>query len=369
MKIGLIKEIKDSENRVGLTPDGVHQLITDGHRVYVERSAGRGSGFSDDDYVRCGAELCDVATAWDSDLVVKVKEPLPAEYPYLREQMVFTYFHLAAVSPALTRELLERRTTAIAYETVENAAGKLPLLAPMSAVAGNMAASVGSYYLARPAGGKGTLLGRVLGSTYGKAIVIGDGVVGLHAAHVVAGIGAQLVIFGRHPERESVLKRDVSPSLRYLPSEPEQIARELRDADLVVGAVLVRGGRAPHVVSEAMVKDMQAGSVIVDVSVDQGGCIATSHPTTHSEPVFKLHGVTHYCVANMPGAYPRTSTLALTGATLPYVRRLAADGLGSLHADAGLMRGLNTYQGHITCQAVADALGMDACYRSFAELA
>ena len=369
MKIGLIKEIKDSENRVGLTPEGVRQLITDGHRVCVERSAGRGSGFSDDDYLRSGAELCDVASAWDSDLVVKVKEPLAAEYPYLREQMVFTYFHLAAVSPALTRELLDRRTAAIAYETVENAAGKLPLLAPMSAVAGNMAASVGNHYLARPAGGKGTLLGRVLGSSYGKVVVIGDGIVGLHAAQVASGIGAQLVIFGRHPERESVLKRDVSPSLRYLPSEPEQIARELRDADLVVGAVLVRGGRAPQVVSEAMVRDMQAGSVIVDVSVDQGGCIATSHPTTHSEPVFELHGVTHYCVANMPGAYPRTSTLALTGATLPYVRRLAADGLGSLHADAGLMRGLNTYQGHITCQAVADALGMDACYRSFAELA
>jgi alanine dehydrogenase len=368
MKIGLIKEIKDRENRVGLTPDGVRQLIEDGHRVTVERGAGSGSGFSDDDYVRNGAEMVDVASAWDSDLVVKVKEPLPAEYPYLREQIVFTYFHLAGVTPALTRELLEQRTTAIAYETVENAAGKLPLLAPMSGVAGNMAVSIGNHYLARPAGGKGMLLGEVLGRVYGKVVVIGDGVVGLHAARVVAGIGAHLVIFGRHPEREAALKRDISSKLRYFRSESDDVARELRDADLVVGAVLIRGGRAPHVVSEAMVRGMQSGSVIVDVSVDQGGCIATSHPTTHSEPVFSVHGVTHYCVANMPGAYPRTSTLALTGATMPYVRKLATDGIGALSADAGFERGLNTYQGCITCEAVADALGMDKHYRAFAEL-
>ena len=369
MKVGLIKEIKDRENRVGLTPDGARQLIEDGHRVCVERGAGSGSGFSDDDYVRLGAELGDAASAWDADLVVKVKEPLPAEYPYLREQMVFTYFHLAGATASLTRTLLERRTTAIAYETVENAAGKLPLLAPMSGVAGNMAVTIGNHYLGRPAGGKGMLLGEVLGSAYGKVVVIGDGVVGLHAAHVVAGMGAQLVVFGRHPERETALKRDISPALNYLRSAPDRIARELRDADLVVGAVLVRGGRAPHVVSEAMVKAMQTGSVIVDVSVDQGGCIATSHPTTHSEPVFNVHGVTHYCVANMPGAYPRTSTLALTGATLPYVRKLATDGVAALHADVGFMRGLNTYRGHITCQAVADALGLEAHYRAVAELA
>lgn len=369
MKIGLIKEIKNMENRVGLTPDGVRRLIGDGHAVRVERGAGVGSGFVDDDYAQAGAELVDAPVAWDSDLVVKVKEPLPAEYPYLGGQIVFTYFHLAGVTPTLTERLLERKTTAIAYETVEDVAGRLPLLAPMSGVAGDMAVTMGSYYLARPNGGKGMLLGDVLGKAYGKVVVIGDGVVGLHAAHVAAGMGAQLVIFGRHPEREATLQQDISPTLRYLRSEPDAVAEQLRDADLVVGAVLIRGGRTPHVVSEAMVEGMQPGSVIVDVSIDQGGCVATSHPTTHSDPVFRKHEVTHYCVANMPGAYPRTSTLALTHATLPYVHRLAAEGIDALRGDAAFARGLNSYHGFVTCEAVAEALGMASRYRAFAEIA
>lgn len=368
MKIGLIKEIKDRENRVGLTPDGARLLAGDGHRVRVERGAGVGSGFSDDAYLVAGAELVDAASAWDSDLVVKVKEPLSAEYDYLRDQIVFTYFHLAGVTPALTRQLLERGTTAIAYETVEDAVGRLPLLAPMSGVAGSMSVTVGNHYLASPAGGKGMLLGEVLGHAYGKVVVIGDGVVGQHAARVAAGLGAQLVIVGRHPEREAALRASLSPTLRYVRSGPDGVARELRDADLVVGAVLIRGGRTPHVVSEAMVGDMQPGSVIVDVSVDQGGCVETSRPTTHSEPVFSVHGVTHYCVSNMPGAYPRTSTLALTNATLPYVRRLATAGTAALVADAGFQRGVNTYRGSITCEAVASALGMRAQYLPFAEV-
>ncbi len=367
MKIGLIKEIKDMENRVGLTPDGVRRLTDDGHVVCVECGAGVGSGFADDDYVKAGAELVDAPAAWDCDLVVKVKEPLPAEYPYLRDQMVFTYFHLAGVIPKLTDRLLEQQTTAIAYETVEDVAGKLPLLAPMSGVAGNMAVTMGSFYLARPNLGKGMLLGDVLGEAYGKVVVIGDGVVGLHAARVAAGMGARLVIFGRHPEREATLQQDISPSLRYLRSEPDLVAHQLRDADLVVGAVLIRGGKTPHVVSEAMVKDMQTGSVIVDVSIDQGGCVATSHPTTHSDPVYQVDGVTHYCVSNMPGAYPRTSTLALTNATLPYVRRLATDGIEALRSDAGFARGVNTYQGYVTCAAVADALGLSSRHRAFSD--
>ena len=368
MRIGLIKETKDQENRVGLTPDNARRLVEGGHAVCVERGAGIGSGFSDDDYVQVGARLVAAPEAWDSDLVVKVKEPLAPEYPYLRDQTVFTYFHLAGVTPRLTARLLEQHTTAVAYETVEDAAGKLPLLAPMSGVAGNMAVTMGSYFLARPNQGKGMLLGNVMGHAYGKVVVIGDGVVGRHAARVAAGMGAQLVIFGRHPEREAALRRDISPTLRYLRSEPDQIAEQLRDADLVVGAVLIRGDKAPHLVTETMVKDMQAGSVIVDVSVDQGGCVATSHPTTHSDPVFQVHGVTHYCVTNMPGAYPRTSTLALTKATFPYVERLASDGVGALRGDQAFARGVNTYGGFVTCAPVADALDLGARFRPFAEL-
>lgn len=364
MKIGLIKEIKDKENRVALTPEGVRGLVDLGHQVQVEQGAGLGSGFADDDYRLAGARLVLAKQAWDSDLVVKVKEPLATEYPYLREQIVFTYFHLAGVTPTLTATLLERHTTAIAYETVEDSAGRLPLLAPMSGVAGNMAVTMGSYYLGRPQNGKGMLLGDVLGHPYGKVVVIGDGVVGRHAARAAAGMGAQVVMFGRHPAREAALKRDISPTICYLRSEPDAIAQELRDADLVVGGVLIRGAKAPRLVSEAMVKAMQPGSVIVDVSIDQGGCVETSHPTSHSDPVFQLHGVTHYCVANMPGAYPRTSTLALTGATLPYVQRLAENGLEALRLDAGLARGVNTLLGYVTCEAVASDLGMMANYRA-----
>ena len=368
MKIGLVREIKDKENRVGLTPDGVRGLVEAGHRVQVELGAGLGSGFTDEDYRHAGADLGSAAAAWDCELVVKVKEPLPGEYAFLRDQIVFTYFHLAGVSPTLTEKLLQRHTTAIAYETVEDDRGSLPLLAPMSGVAGNMAVTLGGYYLARSNGGKGMLLGDVLGRTYGRVVIIGDGVVGRHAARAASGMGAGVVIFGRHPQREAALQRDISPKIRYLRSEPAAIGQQLRDCDLLVGAVLIRGAKTPHVVSESMVKAMQPGSVIVDVSIDQGGCIETAHPTTHSDPVFERHGVIHYCVANMPGAYPRTSTLALTGATQAYVHRLAAGGTETLRGDPAFAAGVNTHAGYVTCRAAAEGLGMMSRYRSFFDL-
>jgi alanine dehydrogenase len=369
MKIGLVRELKDRENRVGLTPDGVRVLGEEGHQILVEQGAGLGSGFADEDYRRAGADLGSASAAWDSELVVKVKEPLPAEYAFLRDQIVFTYFHLAGVAPRLTEALLERHTTAVAYETVEDGQGRLPLLAPMSGVAGNMAVTMGAYYLAQPNGGKGMLLGDVLDRSYGKVVIIGDGVVGRHAARAASGMGAEVLIFGRHPEREAALQHEISSGIRYLRSEPDAIAAQLSNADLVVGAVLIRGAKAPHLVTEAMVKAMQPGSVIVDVSIDQGGCIETAHPTTHSHPVFELHGVVHYCVANMPGAYPRTSTLALTGATLSYVHRLAASGIEALRTDPAFAKGVNTYGGFITCRAVAEGLGLVSRYRSFSDLA
>jgi alanine dehydrogenase len=304
--------------------------------------------------------------AWDTELVLKVKEPLEQEYGFLRDQMVFTYFHLAGVTATLTEALLDRGTTAIAYETVEDEQDRLPLLAPMSAVAGNMAVTMGNYYLARPSGGKGMLLSRIFEQRYGKVVVIGDGVVGRHSARVADAMGAQVVVVGRHADRVPELQRAISADIRFALSEEQSIAAELRDADLVVGAVLQRGGRAPRVVTEPMVEAMQPGSVIVDVSIDQGGCVATSRPTTHSAPVYEKHGVLHYCVANMPGAYPRLSTIALTSATLPYALRLARDGLAALRADPGFARGLNTHAGWISCQAVAEALELGDRFRPFA---
>jgi len=365
MKIGVPKEIKAQENRVALTPAGARALSREGHEVLVERGAGAGSGFSDADYAAAGALPGDAAAAWDSELVLKVKEPVAQEYALLREQLLFTYLHLAGVAAELTDALLAANTTAIAYETVEDPQGRLPLLAPMSAVAGNMAVTVGNYYLARFNHGKGMLLARLFGERYGKVLVIGDGVVGRHSARIADAMGAHVHIAGRHPDRVPELQREISADLRFVLSEPGNLAAELRDADLVIGAVLQRGARAPRVVTEEMVRGMQAGSVIVDVSIDQGGCIETAHPTTHSAPVYERHGVIHYCVTNMPGAYPRLSTLALTAATLPYALRLAAAGSDALRTDPGFARGVNTHAGHITCRAVAEALGRVDRFREF----
>ena len=366
MKIGVPKEIKENENRVALTPDGAQTLIAAGHSVLVQSGAGAGSGFADDDYAKAGAQLVSVENAWESDLVLKVKEPLEQEYQHLGEQLVFTYFHLAGVSRTLTEALLEHRTTAIAYETVEDGQGKLPLLAPMSAVAGNMSVTMGNYHLAQFNNGKGILLSRIFNRRYGKVVVIGDGVVGRHAAHVADALGANVYVVGRHRERIPDLQREISADIHFVLSEADNIATELRDADVVIGAVLRRGGRAPHVVSEAMVRDMQPGSVIVDVSIDQGGCIETSHPTTHNAPVYEKHGVIHYCVANMPGAYPRLSTFALTGATLPYALKLAEHGLEALREDPAFAKGVNIHDGNITCRAVAEALQLMDRYEPFA---
>jgi alanine dehydrogenase len=365
MKIGVPRETKENENRVALTPAGAHSLASAGHTVLVQQGAGTGSGFSDREYAQAAARLVPVDAAWDTDLVLKVKEPLPPEYGHLRGQMLFTYLHLAGVAPSLTEALLRRGTTAIAYETVEDPQGRLPLLAPMSAVAGNMAVTVGNFYLARCNGGKGMLLARIFGQGFGKVVIIGDGVVGRHSARAAAALGARVSLLGRHAERAAELRREICGDLDFLLSNPANIAAQLRDADLVVGAVLHRGGRAPQVVTEAMVADMQPGSVIVDVSIDQGGCVATSRPTTHADPVYLAHGVLHYCVANMPGAYPRLSTLALTQATLPYARRLADRGISALNADPGFARGVNTYQGRITCRPVAKALDRMTQYTPF----
>jgi alanine dehydrogenase len=364
MRIGVPRETKDHESRVGLTPHGVAALRGRGHEIVVERGAGAGCGFADADYAAAGAVLGDAAQAWDRDLVIKVKEPLDAEYPRLRGQIVFTYFHLAGAPLQLSEALLASRTTAIAYETIEDARGGLPLLAPMSAVAGAMAPLVAAYYLAKFNGGRGTLLSTVLGGSHGKVVIVGDGVVGRHACDAASGLGAAVVVLGLSPQRAREFERP-GARVRYLASTAENLVRELRDADVLIGGVLRRGARAPHVVSEEMVQQMPAGSVIVDVSIDQGGCVETSRPTSHSHPVFVAHGVTHYCVTNMPGAYPRTSTLALTEATLPYALTLADHGIAAAAEDPGLAKGVNTYAGRVTYRAVADALDLTELYTDF----
>jgi alanine dehydrogenase len=367
MKIGVPKELKDHELRVGLTPDGAGALAADGHEVIVEHGAGVGCGFADADYVARGAQAGDAAAAWKCDLVVKVKEPIEAEYGRFAGQILFTYLHLAGAPPSLTRALLASDTTGIAYETVEDDRGRLPLLAPMSAIAGSMAPLVGAYYLAASQGGRGTLLGTVLGERHGEVTIVGDGIVGRHACDVASALGTRVEIFGITPERAPEFERP-GTAVRYVSSTPDRLARRMPETDLLIGAVLNVGARSPHVVTEAMVASMPRGSVIVDVSIDQGGCVATSRPTTHSNPTFVAHGVTHYCVTNMPGAYPRTATLALTAATLPYVRRIAAGGLDAVLRDPRLAQGVNTRGGFVTYAAVADALGLRDRYREIAAI-
>lgn len=365
MQIGVPREIKADEYRVALTPAGAAALVRGGHRIAIEIGAGAGSGFADADYEAAGAHLVDQAGAWSADLVLKVKEPIPEEYPRLGKQLLFTYLHLAGADPLLTRTLLTGGTTAIAYETVEDAHGRLPLLAPMSAVAGHMAITMGAYHLARPVGGRGLLPGRLFDSRFGKVVVIGDGVVGRHSARAAARLGAETLVLGGGLVSQAELTAFIGAEFQLLASTPASVAREIVDADLVVGAVLARGARAPWVITEDMVRTMQPGSVIVDVSIDQGGCVETSRPTTHHEPVFERHGVIHYCVANMPGAYPRLSTLALTDATLPYVLRLADQGLAALRDDPGFAKGLNVADGRVTCRAVAEALGLVERYAAW----
>ncbi len=357
MKIGIPKEIKDKEARVAMTPQGVTKLIQAKHSVFVQSNAGLDSGFSNEQYQAAGANIVSASEAWNSDLIVKVKEPQESEYQYLKQQIVFTFFHLAGVNKSLTKELIKKGTTAIAYESLEDQQGKLPILAPMSAVAGNMAVLMGAYYLAKFNQGNGMQLGTIMNKPYGKVVILGDGVVGQHAAHVASAMGAAVFMAGRHAEKWTALKASL-PTVNFFLSNTENISTHILGADLVIGAVLSRGAKAPKIITENMLKTMALGSVIVDVSIDQGGCFETSRPTTHTDPVFIKHGIVHYCVSNMPGAYPKASTLALTDASLNYVLELANNNINSFLADKGKIKAINTYQGKITAEKVAKDLGL-----------
>ena len=362
MIVGLPKEIKNNEYRVGLTPAGVRALKDAGHRVVVEQHAGEGSGFEDDLYQRAGAMMLGTADeVWQqAEMIVKVKEPVEPEYARMREgQLLFTYLHLAP-APELTQQLLERKVTGVAYETITDRKGTLPLLTPMSEVAGRMAIQVGAQYLEKMQGGRGVLLGGVPGVPAARVVIIGGGVVGTNAAKMAVGLGAQVTIIDNNLDRLRELDDIFLSRITTLASSAYAIHGAISQADLIVGAVLVPGAAAPQLVTRAMLKDVPNGAVIVDVAVDQGGCIETTHPTTHSEPTFYVEGVLHYCVANMPGAVPRTSTFALTNATLPYVLKLAGRGfLDAINSDPGLKEGVNTYAGKLTYEAVAVAQGLE----------
>ena len=363
MIIGCPKEIKPQEGRVGLTPAGVEALVQAGHTVYIEKDAGLNSGFPDEEYIATGAAVlpCAEAVYAIADMIVKVKEPLEEEYELLREgQILFTYFHLAPDAEQ-TEALLKRGIIGIAYETVQLADGSLPLLSPMSEVAGRLAIQTGAHLLESNSGGRGILLGGVPGVERANVVILGGGNVGMNAAKIAVGMGANVTILDLNIKRLAYLEDIFDHKVRTLQSNSYNIARIVRDADLVVGCVLIPGAKTPHLVTEEMVKTMRPGSVLVDVAIDQGGSIATiDRSTTHLDPYFVKHGVIHYSVANMPGAVPRTSTLALTGMTLPYALKIAAMGAeGSCKADPALMKGLNLYKGKLTCKAVADAQGRE----------
>lgn len=355
MIIGVPKEIKDNENRVAITPAGVEMLRQAGHTVLIETGAGVGSGFTDDDYRQAGATIVDTAEeAWTrAELVLKVKEPLPSEYRFFREDLVlFTYLHLAA-EPELTEALVESGMTAIAYETVQLDNGSLPLLTPMSEVAGRMAVQIGAQFLEKTKGGKGVLLGGVPGVAPAEVVIIGGGVVGTNAAKIAMGMGAKVTILDVNPDRLRYLDDLFGARLTTLMSNSYNIARSVAKADLLIGAVLIPGSRAPRLVTEEMVKSMSPGSVIVDVAIDQGGSIETiDRVTSHSHPTYVKHGVVHYAVPNIPGAVPRTSTIALTNVTIPYAVQLATKGvLQAIRDNRALARGVNVMKGHITHEA------------------
>jgi alanine dehydrogenase len=361
VKIGVAKEIKTDEYRVALAPAGARELVQRGHDVTIEVGAGLGSAFADTAYEAAGARIASVDEIWaDSDLLLKVKEPIAPEYGRLREGLVlFTYLHIAADEP-LTRALIESGITAVAYETVETDGGGLPLLAPMSEIAGRLAAQAGAYFLEKPLGGRGLLLGGVPGVAPGRVVVIGGGMVGYNAAVIALGLGANVAILERSLDRMRHLEEVLSGRVSLVMSSSLQIEESVRDADVVIGAVLIPGALAPKLITREMVAGMKEGSVLADVAIDQGGCAETSRPTTHSEPVYTVEGVTHYCVANMPGAVPITSTKALTNATLPYVEAIADHGLAHAVArDPALARGVNVLDGKVTYEAVADAHGLD----------
>ncbi|HEV2977349.1 MAG TPA: alanine dehydrogenase [Casimicrobiaceae bacterium] len=360
MRIGVPKEIKVLENRVGLTPASVREAVHHGHEVVVERNAGQGIGMDDEAYRRAGAVVVDTAAEVfaRAELIVKVKEPQAIERRMLREgQVLFTYLHLAP-DPDQTKDLLASGAVCIAYETVTSPSGGLPLLAPMSEVAGRMAVQAGAYYLEKPHGGLGVLLGGVPGVDPAKVVVLGGGVVGSHACHIALGMGADVWVLDRSVDVLRGLWRQFGRPLNTVYSTHDAIEQHVTAADLVIGGVLIPGASAPKLVSRALIARMKPGSVVVDVAIDQGGCFETSRPTTHADPVYVVDGVTHYCVANMPGGVPRTSTFALNNATLPFVLALADKGWQkALGDDRDLKNGLNIAFGHVTCKPVADALG------------
>ncbi len=358
MKIGVPKEIKNNEARVAITPAGVVKLVQSGNTVSIEINAGVVSGFTNEQYQEAGANLVSTANAWNADLVVKVKEPQKSEYHYLAKQIVFTFFHLAGVDKNLTLELVKKGTTAIAYESLEGENGNLPILEPMSAIAGNMSVLMGGYYLASFNQGNGMQLGTVVDKSHGKVVIIGDGVVGKHAAKVASAMGANVAIAGLSEEKWSKLSSKQLPLVTFFNSNKESISRQITDADLVIGAVHSRGAKAAKIMTEHMVKTMPTGSVIVDVSIDQGGCFETSRPTTHSDPVFVKHGVIHYCVSNMPGAYPKTATIALSDATIKYIEDIAENHLSGLMSGERVSKAINVHQGKIVSEQVAKDLDL-----------
>jgi alanine dehydrogenase len=360
MRIGLPKEIKDGENRVGLTPGAVKALTRRGHQVLVETGAGMGSFLSDEEYRTAGAAIVpSPVDAWSAELVVKVKEPIASEYAFLRpDQLLFTYLHLAA-DRRLTEALLASGVTAIAYETVQTDEGKLPLLMPMSEVAGRMATQVGASYLESHHGGRGVLLGGVPGVAPANVAILGGGTVGTNAAKVALGMGAQVTVLDISHDRLQYLDDMFQGRLQTRTSNEYSVELAVFHADLVIGAVLIPGGRAPLLVTRAMLPQMRKGAVIVDVAVDQGGCIETTRPTTHSDPIYVIDGVVHYGVANMPGAVPRTSTFALVNQTMSYALSIANAGLDAIRQSQPLLHGLNAHAGQLTYEAVAEAFGMD----------
>ncbi|MCU7550191.1 alanine dehydrogenase [Chitinophagaceae bacterium LB-8] len=362
MRIGVPKEVKNNENRVAMTPAGVVQLVKFGHEVFIQKSAGLGSGFRDEEYQQAGATLVDTAAeAWDNDMVMKVKEPIASEYGYFREGLIlFTYLHLAP-EPELTKALTENKVVGIAYETVQLPNGSLPLLTPMSEVAGRMSAQLGAQFLQKPDGGKGVLLGGVPGVKRGRVTIIGGGVAGTNALKIAVGLGADVTILDVNSERLRELDDIFGNQITTLMSSPYNIAQSVKESDLVIGAVLIPGAKAPKLVNEEMVKTMEPGSVIVDIAIDQGGSFETTDRiTTHDDPTYVKHNVVHYAVANMPGAVPRTSTIALTNVTVPYAVQIANKGFrAACRENEALCKGLNTLDGYVTYKAVAEAQGLE----------
>jgi len=361
MIVGILKEIKPQENRVCMTPSGVDMMKANGHTVYVEKNAGFGSGFEDRQYLEAGAKILDTPEEVYaiSDMVMHVKEPQPSEFGFIKEgQIVFTYLHLAA-DKSLAQGLLKTGSIGIAYETIEDDKGGLPLLAPMSEVAGRLATQQGAKYLERTFGGRGLLLGGVTGTPAANVLVIGGGVVGIHAAQVACGMGANVTILDMNIERLRYLSEIMPANCQALMSSPALIRDLVKTSDLVVGAVLVAGAKAPKLITKDMLVTMKKGSVIVDVAIDQGGCFETSKPTTHDDPIYEVDGVIHYSVANMPGAVPLTSAIALTNATLPYALKIANHGWKSVCEDKGFAKGVNYVGDKLVCKPVADALHLE----------